>query len=272
MSLQAARERTKRSLVNDVLSGAFFSDNEICARADTLGHELRLPHAVVLVAASATDGRDTHGDLHGASPWAEAGETLAQRLRGLLPVAESEAPVPHAVAIVQMRGTNDWPELLRASHEIKTDHDVTILAVPPVVGATAIYESYVEARDLLRLTILVFRARDRVALVDDLRIYRVLQGRREDRQRFVCQTLGPVYDLNENRRRSLLQSLDAWYAAQGNIADAAHALFVHPNTLRYRLRRVEDLTGLSLRRPDQQVRLYLALQLLRLTETEATSF
>ena len=42
----------------------------------------------------------------------------------------------------------------------------------------------------------------------------------------------------------LLETLDAFFAAGGVLESAARALFVHPNTVRYRLRRVAEVTGL----------------------------
>ena len=43
----------------------------------------------------------------------------------------------------------------------------------------------------------------------------------------------------------LLETLDAFFAAGGVLESAARALYVHPNTVRYRLRRVGEVTGLS---------------------------
>jgi hypothetical protein len=43
----------------------------------------------------------------------------------------------------------------------------------------------------------------------------------------------------------LLETLDAYFAAGGVLESAARGLFVHPNTVRYRLRRVAELTGLA---------------------------
>jgi hypothetical protein len=43
----------------------------------------------------------------------------------------------------------------------------------------------------------------------------------------------------------LLETLDAFFATGGVLESAARALFVHPNTVRYRLRRVTELTGLA---------------------------
>src|SRR5437773_11926508 len=43
----------------------------------------------------------------------------------------------------------------------------------------------------------------------------------------------------------LLETLDAFLAAGGVLESAARSLYVHPNTVRYRLRRVGDVTGLA---------------------------
>ncbi|WP_425281243.1 PucR family transcriptional regulator [Salinispora arenicola] len=43
----------------------------------------------------------------------------------------------------------------------------------------------------------------------------------------------------------MLETLDAFFSASGTLESAARALFVHPNTVRYRLRRVAEVTGLS---------------------------
>ncbi|MGY3202340.1 helix-turn-helix domain-containing protein [Streptomyces sp. TE5632] len=47
----------------------------------------------------------------------------------------------------------------------------------------------------------------------------------------------------------------------GDVRAAAAQLYVHPNTLRYRIRRAEELTGLELSRPDQRLLAMLQLRL-----------
>ena len=42
---------------------------------------------------------------------------------------------------------------------------------------------------------------------------------------------------------------------------AAAALFIHPNTLRYRLSRIEEITGLNINKLDEKFLLYLAQEL-----------
>lgn len=64
----------------------------------------------------------------------------------------------------------------------------------------------------------------------------------------------------------LVASVSAWLAHDRNVAAAADALSVHPNTLRYRLGRVRETTGLDLTDPDA---LLLTALLLRRPSTSA---
>ncbi|ADV67526.1 PucR family transcriptional regulator [Deinococcus maricopensis] len=57
----------------------------------------------------------------------------------------------------------------------------------------------------------------------------------------------------------LTATLRAYLAHAGPLPALAERLNVHPNTLRYRLRRAEEALGVDLRRPDALARLYLAL-------------
>ena len=74
---------------------------------------------------------------------------------------------------------------------------------------------------------------------------------------FVEQCFG---HLDETRRAALRETLHAWFAAQGSTDAAAEALFVHRNTLRYRLRSFTESTGLSLDRPEDAFTVWWAMR------------
>jgi hypothetical protein len=60
-------------------------------------------------------------------------------------------------------------------------------------------------------------------------------------------------------RGTLLETLGAWFENGSSIEATARALFVHPNTVRYRLRQVSEVTGWSPTRPREAFALQLAL-------------
>ena len=70
-----------------------------------------------------------------------------------------------------------------------------------------------------------------------------------------------AYD--RRHRSQLLATLEEYLKRRGNIAAAAQTLFVHPNTLRQRLRRIQDLTGLDVQNEDWLM-IEIELKLLRL--------
>ncbi|MBP2473561.1 DNA-binding PucR family transcriptional regulator [Crossiella equi] len=75
-------------------------------------------------------------------------------------------------------------------------------------------------------------------------------------------TRGPVADLVRHDGEGgtdYVRTLRAWLGSGGDIKAAARKLAVHPNTLRYRLRKIESLTDLRLDDPDQRVSLTVAL-------------
>lgn len=72
--------------------------------------------------------------------------------------------------------------------------------------------------------------------------------------------LGDVMRLPEDERRVLLATVHQWFEAGGSTVRAAAALYCHRNTVRYRLRRIEDITGFKVDDPRDAAQLYLALQ------------
>lgn len=72
--------------------------------------------------------------------------------------------------------------------------------------------------------------------------------------------LGELLSLREDDRDLLLSTLLAWLDADGSANAAAAALYCHPNTVRYRLRRIEETTHRSLNAPSQLAELVTAVR------------
>ncbi|MFI9817126.1 PucR family transcriptional regulator [Saccharothrix variisporea] len=73
---------------------------------------------------------------------------------------------------------------------------------------------------------------------------------------------GPVAELvrhDEQHGTRYAATLRAWLAAQGDAREAARTLSVHPNTLRYRMQKMAEVTPLPLEDPDQRLAMSIAL-------------
>ena len=76
--------------------------------------------------------------------------------------------------------------------------------------------------------------------------------------------LGGVLALPEADRHLLLDTLEMWLDLRGSASEAGRRMFVHPNTVRHRLHRLEKLSGRDLQDPRHVAELALALQTVRL--------
>jgi sugar diacid utilization regulator len=82
-------------------------------------------------------------------------------------------------------------------------------------------------------------------------------------------TLADIHRLLAATDSTLVDTLSAYIDAGGALETTARALFVHPNTVRYRLRRVADLTGFAPTEPRDRWALSVGLTLGRLIPPDA---
>ena len=73
--------------------------------------------------------------------------------------------------------------------------------------------------------------------------------------------LGPLLAYDDQHRAELLPTLREFLACSGSWNACAVRMYVHVNTVRYRIRRIEELTGRNLSRLDDQVDFFLALRI-----------
>jgi DNA-binding PucR family transcriptional regulator len=78
----------------------------------------------------------------------------------------------------------------------------------------------------------------------------------------VDQSLAQLIEYDAQHQANLVPTLRAWLDAFGDVNAASQAVFVHPNTLRYRLRRVAEVSGIDLTNPDSRLAVMLQLRLL----------
>ena len=73
--------------------------------------------------------------------------------------------------------------------------------------------------------------------------------------------LGPLLAYDDQHRAELLPTLREFLACSGSWNACAAKMYVHVNTVRYRIRRIEELTGRNLSSLDDQVDFFLALRI-----------
>jgi DNA-binding PucR family transcriptional regulator len=80
------------------------------------------------------------------------------------------------------------------------------------------------------------------------------------RRTYAHRVLGPVLDYDRRTRADLIATLDEFLAWSGSWSRTAEALHLHVNTVRYRIERIEQLTGRDLSQFEDRVDVFLALK------------
>jgi hypothetical protein len=82
-------------------------------------------------------------------------------------------------------------------------------------------------------------------------------------QRFYAETVEPLVAYDEQYETDLVATVEAFLEADGNVAGTAQRLFTHRHTVRYRLERVRELSGLDVGSSDGREKLSLGLKAMR---------
>ncbi len=251
---------TNANIVKDLFDALGTGDTAFAAtKAAEVRCDLSRPYLILCAEPAA-------GLEQGSGEWRAAAELLGRDVAELAPrVAVEAGPGPvRAVLALGTRGPESIEEVVRTCRELGRRRGAA-------VGLSELHESagesaraYREALDAAMI--------GRALLGDggatgyaEVGAYRYLvhiaaEHAPHDRMRAAVDRL---IEYDAKRRTSLLDTLERYLAERRSVIESARELFIHPNTLRQRLGRIEELTGLRLDE-DDLLSLELAIKLARL--------
>ncbi|KAB8192636.1 PucR family transcriptional regulator [Nonomuraea phyllanthi] len=289
--------RVERRLIEQLVVAALAESDvaELNARLRTCGIEATEPYAIVNATLEvdqprpgdpgpATLGGQVVEELLGreivaatgatftAGGELTAGEALTAGRAGA-PGADGGAGVARApyvagtdgaVALAPLRGhtTAELAERLRAGAEVLAALPGTRLCVGlsgSLTGAAAVKGGVEEAGHARRLA----EARaGGVVTSDEIYTHALLLATvpGDVRRSFSARLLSPLLDYDRRHQSELVRTLGIFLDCAGSWNACAEQLHVHVNTVRYRIRRIEELTGRNLATMADRVDFYLALR------------
>ncbi|MFF7794427.1 PucR family transcriptional regulator ligand-binding domain-containing protein [Streptomyces sp. NPDC007991] len=287
-SLQAAEQRVGAAVLRMLLAGE--PDHARTVAGDLYGGLLDAPFRMLVaervpVSASAALARAEArsgapaADRHSAAVLAAA-DTGGDPLAAIADVMESAAArageallvVPEGERLVVLAADGGAAaaacgeyaaalESARAGVREKVpggEQDELVVGLSAPAGPIAASAAYKQAEQALS----VARRRGRVLVEhEQMAAGSVLPLLADDAVRaFADGMLRPLYEHDATGRGDLVASLRAWLSRHGQWDAAAADLGVHRHTLRYRMRRVEEILGRSLDDADARMELWLALK------------
>jgi purine catabolism regulator len=249
---QRAMRDTERRLAGDVLAEALtdrVSESELAVRLRPFGVGAA---AAVLIFSRHEGGGLTpaEGDLDRFLADAGVGGLVASR-EGLL------------CAVVDARdGVDPVSVAGRAREALEAEHGKLRAAASRAAPVGSLRRSFHEARCALEASSLANGHPVPVASYRDLGAFQLLLSLQDDDAlRLYCDSvLGPLEDASGEYGDELIRSLEAFIEQNGQWEKAARELFCHRHTLRYRIRRVEQLTGRDLSSARDRIEFWLALR------------
>ncbi len=242
------RERERSALVEALFTGMLTDRTTLWETADVLGLPAGGPYLVVAAEVPAP-GRE-------AAPGIEA-RLLAEQLRSawrLLPDLQ--------VGVIAVHHPGAEEAALRVLGRSTASR----------VGVSPAYRDLRETPRALRLARLALAGGRRrstgIVRFDDSPAALLVAAAPEEAGRIARAVFKGVLELPAVERDRLLQTLECWFASAGSTAGAAELLYCHRNTVRYRLHRLEELTGRSLKDPRASADLAVALHALPLLSFE----
>jgi purine catabolism regulator len=252
VALELMRQRTvrdtERRLAGDVLAEALtgrLEPDELQTRLRPFG--VREASAVLIFELDDAAAAEPHLDRFMAS--AGVGALVATRERHLCAVVDAADGDPLELAA-------------RAREALIAEHGEVRAAASRPAPTRALRRSYHEARCALEASTLTGAGAPDVACYKDLGAFQLLLSLQdEDALRLYCDNLlGPLENGEGDYGDELMRSLEAFIEQNGQWERAARQLFCHRHTLRYRIRRIEELTGRDLSRARDRIEFWLALR------------
>lgn len=266
---KAVSDAEKRSL-GDFMDAVFTSSlppDELHRWAQRLNIEVDNPHAALICR------------------WIE--DSAAPTLRRLETIVNQSIAQTGVNALARPRGN----EMVVFCAVVEADHPDAVLKLATVIRKAAhdeypqfpMYvgvgrpaedlgswkESYKEAGQTLSMAV---RLKEQQPLYfGDLSVYRLLFQLKDNSEleMFCRETLGPLLDYEGGG--DLLETLEAFCERLGNLSQTAEKLFIHRNSLLYRMERIQQLAGLDMNNPDTRLAVHLALKIRKMLKPKVKS-
>lgn len=224
-----------------------------------------------------------HGRLFEQSSVWEAADCLRLPSEGPFVVIAAEVPVIGADALPEIESKlrsidvfSAWrllPDVQVGIVHVKNDKhlDDTLALVSRMasnrVGVSARFDDLRGTGHALRFARVMLRGHadpgQQVSLFDGSILATAAVSAPEIMVSLVAPTIESFAELADNERHVLFETFRVWLENDGSLRAAGELLFCHPNTVRYRLHRIEQRTGRSLSRPRDIAELSLAFEVHR---------
>jgi sugar diacid utilization regulator len=265
---ELADQEVASGFIGELINGELKDAGPVSERAKSLGVDVGRGCAVILVRAVP---RRAVGD-----DWRERALLVVERAAralhsgGVCALVERENVA--AGEIFVLLGASDAVAVEKAAAAIREEAEASLAEFSLTIGfgrvttnAGELFRAGQEA--LLAVNVAEAGGSENLLSFESTGAYRLLLPALCDDPgellRFYAETIEPLVKYDEQYETELVLTVETFLAADANVAGTAQRLFTHRHTVRYRLERVKEITGLDCSSTDGRERLSLGLKSMR---------
>lgn len=262
-----AEERVKGDFLDDLMEENFSSQESLRRRANYLGYDLTKHFTVLWVDI------DNFAQLSSRKDEAE----LQEIKRRLLSLVRLCLQSHNRQALIKYKSDNiiillqvdpgsgggearSTAELIRQTAKGDLPLTVSVGIGRCYADLSQLPQSLREAEQALSIGKRLWK-KDRTVFYDDLGVYRLFTGTEShgELESYYHSTIHPLVAYDREHNSKLLMTLEAFFDNNAEIKETAERLFVHRHTLKYRLNRIREITGLDPENCQDRFRLQLGI-------------
>ncbi len=260
-AVSEAKKELRGNFLEGLLAGTL-PQTEIDRLAGRLDHDTQRPHAVLTFAWTG-ENRPSLRRLETAVNW-----VLANHRRSALPHIYAGE---HVCIFQALKSRDDMSSAAALGRRIQEAAQKEFPDASLIAGMSGPAETLADWPRVYTEAVQAMQLSERLQLGEvvafsSLGVYQLLVQLEDIPavRAFTDGVIGPLAAYDARHNSSLAQTMDAYFEHHGNISKTAESLFIHRNTLLYRLERIQDLTGHDLNQANMRLGLHLALKLWQL--------
>jgi purine catabolism regulator len=265
-----AQRQLKGDFLEELITNTFNDEELMKKRALFLGFSVEDPLAVFIIGFNeATDnlyGRQVENErqLLKEFLWQRIHEAFTFEDKVMMQVKSNSI-----IGVTKITSDGDMQSLLKILQQTKDlakkkgfKDCLSVGTGRPYRGVRNVAKSYQEALTAVKVSRLIDEGK-KVCNFEDLGPYRFLYELRvsKDMQSFHQEIVGKIKLYDSQNNINLMETLEIYFANDGNLRNTAKALHMHKNSVIYRIKKIEEITGLDLRNPEDRFNLQLGIKL-----------
>lgn len=245
------KRQYRDSFLFDLLYGNIEDSKDIIAMGEIWGWDLKIPQVVTVFELE--DFEPYSADPHLVEMILEIVQYVLQQQgkKSILMKKNEEVVLILPMEDQSHRGSKAYMNMLlnqiKAQLEERLNQRQLRIGVGRVYAdPTEIFHSYQEAKVALKLGYLL-QEHNRTPFFMDLGVERILYNHElQELQEFYQETLGDLERFDKSQKNELMETLEKYVFHRFDLKETADALFLHKNTLRYRLKKIEEILQIDM--------------------------